>query len=128
MKFSPSVTVTMYVVMCKVEKLNLALWKQVSCVAEVGILLKLCLLLLNIYIHQGRVAHRNKFPSCQSELLVGCRDDEAHSALKWDELQPSLFPRQHLLHFQPVIIRKPFEITITSNPDFNNGGEICVMI
>jgi hypothetical protein len=26
------------------------------------------------------------------------------------ELQSNLFPRQHVLHFQPVIIRKPFEI------------------
>jgi len=44
------------------------------------------------------------------------------------EFQPSLFPRQHFLHFQPVIIRKPFEITIKSNADFKNGGEIYIMI
>jgi hypothetical protein len=36
------------------------------------------------YIHQGRVAHRHKFPSRQSELLVGYRHDEAHRALKLD--------------------------------------------
>jgi hypothetical protein len=36
------------------------------------------------YVQHGRVAHRHKFPSCQSELLVGCRDDEAHRALKLD--------------------------------------------
>jgi hypothetical protein len=28
------------------------------------------------------------------------------------ELQSSLFPRQHLLYFQPLIIRKQFEIII----------------
>jgi hypothetical protein len=36
------------------------------------------------YIHHGLVAHRHKFPSCQSELPVGCRDNETHSALKLD--------------------------------------------
>jgi len=70
--------------MYKAEQLTVALWKQISCIVEVGIFLKLCLLLLNIYIYQGRVAHRHKFPSCQSELPVGCRDDEAHRALKLD--------------------------------------------
>jgi hypothetical protein len=70
--------------MCKAEQLNVALWKEITFIAEIGIFLTLCLLLLNIYIHHGRVAHRHKFPSCQSELLVGCRDDEEHTALKWD--------------------------------------------
>jgi len=36
------------------------------------------------YVHHGRVAHRHKFPSCQSEPLVGCCNDEAHRALKLD--------------------------------------------
>jgi hypothetical protein len=36
------------------------------------------------YVQHGRVAHRHKFPSCESEFPVGFRDDEAHRALKWD--------------------------------------------
>jgi len=34
------------------------------------------------YIHHGPVAHRNKFPSCQCELLVSCGNDEDQTALK----------------------------------------------
>ena len=33
------------------------------------------------------------------------------------ELQSSLFPRQHVLHVQPVIIRKAFDIIIVLNAD-----------
>ena len=34
------------------------------------------------YIHHGPVAHRNKFPSCQCELLVSCGNDDDQTALK----------------------------------------------
>ena len=36
------------------------------------------------YIHHGFVGHRNKFSSCQCELLVGCGNDENQAALKRD--------------------------------------------
>jgi hypothetical protein len=36
------------------------------------------------YIHHGLVAHRNKFPSCQFELLVSWSNNEDQTTLKWD--------------------------------------------
>jgi hypothetical protein len=36
------------------------------------------------YIYHGLVGNRNKFPSCQCELLVSCGNDEGQTALKWD--------------------------------------------
>jgi hypothetical protein len=34
------------------------------------------------YIHHGPVGNRNKFPSCQCEILVSCGNDENQTALK----------------------------------------------
>ena len=36
------------------------------------------------YIQRGLVQDRNKFPSCQCELLVSCGNDENQTALKLD--------------------------------------------
>ena len=36
------------------------------------------------YIQHGLVGDRNKFPSSQCELLIGCGNDEDQTALKWD--------------------------------------------
>ena len=36
------------------------------------------------YIQHGLVGNRNKFPSCQCELLISWGNGEDQSALKWD--------------------------------------------
>jgi len=43
---------------------------------------KLRIQIIVSYIHHCLVAHRNKFPSCQCELLISCGNDEDQRALK----------------------------------------------
>ena len=70
-------------------KLDICLKKIISCVASDLPHSSSCLLLPPhskhlTYIHHGLVGHRNKFPSCQCELLVSCGNDEDQTALKRD--------------------------------------------
>jgi len=38
------------------------------------------------YIQRGLVGDRNKFPSCQWELLVNCGIDENQTSLEWERI------------------------------------------
>jgi hypothetical protein len=50
------------------------------------------------YVHHSLVAHWNKLPSCECELLVGCRDDEGQTPLKRDRSSHPVAPPHDVSH------------------------------
>jgi hypothetical protein len=53
---------------------------------------------VSTYIHHGLIWHRNKFPGCECELLVGCGYDEGQTALKWDRSSHPVAPPGSVSH------------------------------
>jgi len=56
------------------------------------------IVLLGTYIQCGHVWYRNKFSSCQLELLVSCSNDELQTSLKWDGSSHPFAPECSVSH------------------------------